>query len=160
MGNHEGGDLCQREQFSDLFDNSISFSKALLLARSPRRTHTLFPDPLDPGICMTNIPHLVVHHSPDGYEFGYAGSGPADLALNVCQLYLNMTDYQGKQTDCHDGKCWTLAFLLHQQFKSQFIASAPKTGRLILFKEIDTWFKAVITKDLLEECSTRNDDEE
>ena len=32
---------------------------------------------------LTNVPHLVVHHSPTGYEWGYGGSGPADLALNI-----------------------------------------------------------------------------
>lgn len=28
------------------------------------------------------LQHLV-HHSPDGFEFGYAGSGPADLARSI-----------------------------------------------------------------------------
>lgn len=26
----------------------------------------------------------VVHHSPGGFEWGYEGSGPADLALSLC----------------------------------------------------------------------------
>jgi len=29
------------------------------------------------------LPH-VVRHSPTGFQFGYAGSGPADLALSIC----------------------------------------------------------------------------
>lgn len=28
------------------------------------------------------LPHLV-HHSPTGFEFGYGGSGPADLARSI-----------------------------------------------------------------------------
>ena len=30
----------------------------------------------------TNVPHLVIHHSPTGYAWGYGGSGHADLARN------------------------------------------------------------------------------
>lgn len=29
------------------------------------------------------LQHRIVYHSPTGFEFGYAGSGPADLALNI-----------------------------------------------------------------------------
>ena len=29
-----------------------------------------------------SLPHLV-HHSPTGFEFGYGGSGPADLARSI-----------------------------------------------------------------------------
>jgi hypothetical protein len=33
-----------------------------------------------------NVPH-VVYHSPTGYNYGYAGAGPADLALStLCAL--------------------------------------------------------------------------
>jgi hypothetical protein len=33
------------------------------------------------------VPHIV-HHSPTGMEFGYAGSGPADLALSLLTFHL------------------------------------------------------------------------
>lgn len=149
MGKDAGGDLAVRDEFSDEFDGSVPFSRGLVLGRAPRPV--LFdPFNLDRGQCVTNIPHLVVHHSPDGYEFGYGGSGPADLALNVCQLYLNMTGYQGEQTDCYDGKCWTLAFAIHQDFKRAFLAGAPKTGTTIPFERIDAWFREQITPDLVE----------
>ena len=58
------------------------------------------------GGVFTNVPHIVTHHSPTGFEFGYGGSGPADLALNVCQAYLNMQDYRGRKSKCWDGECW------------------------------------------------------
>jgi hypothetical protein len=28
--------------------------------------------------------HHVIRHSPDGFEWGYSGSGPSDLALSIC----------------------------------------------------------------------------
>lgn len=96
----------------------------------------------------TNVPHLVVHHSPSGFEFGYAGSGPADLALNVCQWYLNSIGYRGEKSQCFDGNCWSLALVLHQDFKRDFIASAPHEGTVIPFNQIKDWFDKNITDDL------------
>lgn len=78
---------------------------------------TLF-DPIESGIILrrddpeavggiyTNVPHLVTHHSPSGYEFGYGGSGPADLALNICEIILNRIGYEGERTKCYAGDCW------------------------------------------------------
>lgn len=158
-GMDAGGDLCVRDRFSDILDNTIPFSQALVLKRQPKRQRSQFFDHLDPGDCVTNVPHLVVHHSPDGYEFGYAGSGPADLALNCCQLYLNITDYEGQQTNCYDGRCWSLAFAIHQDFKHAFIASATNEGCTIPFADLDDWFKSHITRELLEQFRVHTEEE-
>lgn len=143
-----GSGLCRRDEFSDGFDDTISFEQALVLKRRPRAMEREYETPED-GQVVTNVPHLVVHHSPDGYEFGYGGSGPADLALNVCQLYLNMVDYEGQQTRCYDGNCWTLAWALHQKFKQEFIASARRMGEVIPFARIDAWFQSKMTSELI-----------
>jgi hypothetical protein len=90
---------------------------------------TLF-EPIEGGIILrrignqtyTNIPHLVTHHSPTGFEFGYGGSGPADLALNICEIMLNRLDHNGGRVKCFEGDCWDLSFRLHQDFKREFIA--------------------------------------
>ena len=37
------------------------------------------------------LSHLL-KHSPDGFEFGYAGSGPADLARSIAGDFLAMSD--------------------------------------------------------------------
>jgi len=47
-----------------------------------------------------------VHHSPTGFEWGYGGSGPADLARSI------LWDYLGKEP----------APALYQSFKEQFVA--------------------------------------
>jgi hypothetical protein len=65
----------------------------------------------------------VVYHSPTGMEWGYAGSGPADLALSI------LADFFGEQPSHRDiyfglGKC----VRLHQRFKFAVIADAPKAG--------------------------------
>ncbi|WP_044518234.1 DUF6166 domain-containing protein [Hymenobacter sp. DG25B] len=59
-----------------------------------------------------NVPRVFTRHSPDGYEWGYAGSGPAELALNILLLF---ADY-------------ATANPLYQDFKQEFIADLPRTN--------------------------------
>ena len=143
---HGGGmkdDVCKREQFADSpvvgDDDWLELTEALVLQRDGDDNH---------AVVRTNVPHLVAHHSPSGFEFGYAGSGPADLALNVCQWYLNHIGYQGEKSQCFDGNCFSLAFILHQDFKRTFIACAPHEGIVIPFQQIQYWFNQHITEDL------------
>jgi hypothetical protein len=153
-GRSMSGSLCKRDEFSDQFDSSVPFEQALVLKRAPR---PVMHDSLaEVGQAVTNVPHLVVHHSPDGFEFGYSGSGPTDLALNICQLYLNLTGYEGQQTKLYDGKCWSLAYAIRIDFRNHFIASAPRKGKVIPFADIDAWFKSVITSQLLDQYSLNN----
>jgi len=58
--------------------------------------------------------HHVVYHSPTGFEYGYLGSGPSDLALSI------LADYYGVKNDKEaiDGDAWKY----HNQFKEAFIA--------------------------------------
>ncbi len=35
------------------------------------------------GNMRAPLRHRIVYHSPSGFEWGYAGSGPSDLALNI-----------------------------------------------------------------------------
>ena len=136
-------ETCKKQEFADGpitgENDDVELHEALVLQRDGEDDHV---------VIRTNVPHLVVHHSPSGFEWGYGGSGPADLALNVCQSYLNSIGYQGLKTDCFDGYCWSLAWVLHQQFKWDFIANAPREGIVIPMVEIKAWFDAHITEDM------------
>lgn len=140
---HHGGkemNICKREDFEDQpIEDHISLAVALVLQRDGDDNH---------AVVRTNVPHLVVHHSPSGYEFGYGGSGPADLALNICQFYLKSMGYDGEKTKCFDGECYSLAWVLHQEFKRVFIEPAPHQGITIPMVEIKQWFEDHITEDL------------
>jgi hypothetical protein len=92
----------------------------------------------------TNVPHTVIQHSPSGYEFGYGGSGPADLALNLAETMLHRLDWSGERVGCYDGNCFKLAWDMHQQLKWQFIASAPHEGIVIPYATIKAWIEARI----------------
>lgn len=59
-----------------------------------------------------NIPQQLVYHSPDGFEWGYGGSGPADLALNILALFVP--------------PYW--AWRMHQDFKWHQLAPLSREG--------------------------------
>lgn len=77
------------------------------------------------GEPVTNVSQRIVKHSPDGFEWGYGGSGPADLALNILCLLLPKRK----------------AFRLYQDFKREFIAPMPKKGGLIKKEDIFNWIE-------------------
>lgn len=78
------------------------------------------------GYATANVPHAIVRHSPTGFEWGYGGSGPADLALNI--LYAVTGD--GYVADS-----------LYQQFKWDVIAKVPEEGGVIKRDEIFKWLE-------------------
>jgi len=65
-------------------------------------------------------------HSPTGFEFGYGGSGPAELALCI------LTDYAGREKANH----------YYQRFKWDKIATR-KGDFTITDREIEEWIKGV-----------------
>lgn len=71
-----------------------------------------------------NVEHRVKRHSPTGLEWGYAGSGPADLALNTLLAF-----------GCDEEE----ADALYQQFKSEMIAPLTRVSTRLTSHEIRTW---------------------
>ncbi len=59
----------------------------------------------------------VFNHSPDGFNWGYGGSGPAQLALAIC---LELTQAYH-------------ALRIHQDFKWAHIAKLPQSDFEIIF---------------------------
>jgi hypothetical protein len=88
------------------------------------------------GESETNVPWVVVAHSPDGFEWGYGGSGPADLALNIAEHALKHLGYEGNRQPCYKGDCFGLAWEVHQDLKRKFIAQAPREGTVIPWQDI------------------------
>lgn len=84
--------------------------------------------PLEPSVKLRN-------HSPDGFEFGYRGSGPSQLALAI-------------MLDCYGER---IASLYYQEFKDRFIAVADQDGFVISSDDMDTWLKKVMLDDEKEE---------
>ena len=70
--------------------------------------------PLNPRLDLWN-------HSPTGFEWGYGGSGPAQLALAL------LADYLGDDNT---------AVALHQDFKHAFITRFDQRGWTLTSEEI------------------------
>lgn len=93
------------------------------------------------GVVVTNVPQIVIWHSPTGFEWGYEGSGPADLAANIVEVLLNRLGYRGRRDKAFNGTdCWDLTGRLHQDFKREFIAGVPrKEGGTIDYQAALSW---------------------
>ena len=95
----------------------------------PRVVDVLFPGPTITlerdlvGKITTNVPRIYVVHSPMGFEWGYGGSGPADLALNILAMFVSPV--------------W--AWKLHHFFKFKFLAGMPKEVGIIKGEDIYGW---------------------
>lgn len=72
-----------------------------------------------------NVPHRYVVHSPTGFSWGYGGSGPADLALNILALFIPPQE----------------AWRLHQAFKWDVIAGVPHEGTVIEPAAVRAWIE-------------------
>lgn len=101
---------------------------------------------LEDGRLACNVPHVVTYHSPTGFECGYGGSGPAELALNVLHLLLPPFAEDGgfrQRWRPVNGAGTTAvsdaAFSLHQDFKRAFIESMPAGGGRVPIEVIREW---------------------
>jgi hypothetical protein len=71
----------------------------------------------------TNVPRKKIVHSPSGFEWGYAGSGPADLALNILLLLVDEDT----------------ALRFYQQFKFEVVEKIPYEGGTLKTEDVRKW---------------------
>lgn len=73
---------------------------------------------------VSNVPWRLCYHSPDGFNFGYGGSGPADYAWNLLSVLV------GSDT----------AERLYQEFKFAFVSPLnEKNGGTIKLADVVAW---------------------
>jgi hypothetical protein len=84
-----------------------------------------------------------VHHSPSGMEYGYGGSGPADLALTMLDDYFTVTGKaSGRTVEIYKGKTvGAEAWRWHQDFKFSIVGNMKQhePRHEVTFAEIDAW---------------------
>lgn len=103
---------------------------------------------------QTNIPHLVERHSPDGFEYGYGGSGPADLALNAAEVVFQRLAADGEIDHTETSEFWSTddegvrdglvskaAMAHYQDFKARFVAPASRKGGRVSWERLKAWAK-------------------
>ena len=76
------------------------------------------------GVARASVPHAA-RHSPTGIEWGYGGSGPADLALSVL---LALTDDR-------------TANALYHRFKHEVVAAVPEEGGVLRAADVRAWVR-------------------
>lgn len=95
-----------------------------------------------------NIFQIYKHHSPTGMNWGYGGSGPADFAMNILELFFRAAGEKptSKITCYDDGETykmpiceWTL--VLYQDFKRDIVCALPEEGGTIKGDEVRAWIE-------------------
>lgn len=84
------------------------------------------------------FPQRVVYHSPDGYEWGYGGSGPSDLALNML-LDAMLAEELIPDGDFSPENFPADVWVAHQDFKWAFIANFGDSWKLMVPDIIRWW---------------------
>ena len=98
-------------------------------ATTPNGAPKLRRLPLGPSLRLFN-------HSPTGFEWGYGGSGPAQLALAILLHYAGA---EGRHS-----ASWAVRH--HQAFKWHFVANWHKDGFVLHTEEIDVWVRSLDAK--------------
>jgi hypothetical protein len=89
-------------------------------------TVTVNGQPLNPR-------HDLCNHSPDGFEWGYAGSGPAQLALAI------LSDHLGNDQ---------LALANYQAFKFELIAGLQEDRWILSSEDVSNALQEIFNRDL------------
>ena len=125
----------RRESITDHFLMAPPLQEALVIRRTK-------------GHVSTNVPHRYVHHSPTGYEYGYGGSGPADLALNLAEAVIlrEIPDVDTNQVELWDGStCSYEAWIIHHDLKFGLIAPLSQdTDYTIPYEDVEATVMSLI----------------
>lgn len=82
------------------------------------------------GASINHVLKHVERHSSDGFQWGYGGSGPADLALSILTDYCTRMRMNEETVDLVEG--------YYQKFKEDFIIFSPDELN-ITSEQIEEW---------------------
>ena len=105
------------------------------------------------GANKKRLPHIPIH-SPVGLEWGFQGSGPADLSLSILAHHFGESKKQVivyYNRPLGDEKTKSKAVEYHQEFKRRVIANWPReTGGQITTEEINTIIATILEKEVFD----------
>ena len=81
----------------------------------------------------------VVHHSPGGYEWGYGGSGPSDLALSILCDFLEEDPQAVRESTRSLFARPTRSFPLHLYLVRSHICRLPRWRWTLTGAELTAW---------------------
>lgn len=112
----------------------------------------------DEGTASYPLRHAIVH-SPTGFEFGYGGSGPADLALSILLDFFGEAQAMPGNDDHRkvtDFLARSRARRVYQQFKWLFITPQRGEKFQITARQIDAWLRNEANADELQDVLMRH----
>lgn len=154
----------------DFMDEQLSqdqypLDESVIMKRVFVRTNGL-PGKLESTVIITNVPHVVSHHSPDGYDWGYDDSGSEEFAMNIIEHYVRALDALDElsETDTSpvsveqwshgsSGTIRAITSRLYQQFKLDFLVAMPLEGGHISANDIIDWIKERAEDRIVKEFS-------
>jgi hypothetical protein len=91
------------------------------------------------GTARSSLPQRHVHYAPTGFDWGFGGSGPADLALNLLARFLPLAP-EATGVVLRDGSSVSeAAWALHQAFKYDLLVTLPRSGGHLTPETIRAW---------------------
>lgn len=81
---------------------------------------------LNGKLLLPNKSQKIRNHSPDGFNWGYGGSGPAQLALAIC------LETMGKDVDYQSFKWDHIATLPQEDFEREIVFDETKYMRKLI----------------------------
>jgi len=91
------------------------------------------------GTATCSVPHRHRHHSPESVDFGYEGSAPADLALNILAAAMPLEPGDNDVRLADDSRVSKAAWDLHEAFTRDIVARVPYDGGVISSQAIRNW---------------------
>lgn len=116
-------------RFSDRYIDAPIRKGVLLERRFPH-------GPGHRSVQHTNVPHLVGTHGLPGYEWGYKGSGPLDLALNIAEFAVRQLELGSDPVPLYWGSCYHESGPAARELLERVVARVPRQGRLIPWEDI------------------------
>jgi len=84
----------------------------------------------------------IINHSPDGFNWGYGGSGPAQLALAI------LLKFEDKEFARNN----------YQKFKWDIVANLPQSNFVMTDQTIQEWLSVHLKEEVLANDGTRTDE--
>jgi hypothetical protein len=104
-------------------------------------------------IVTSNVPHLVTYHSPTGFEFGYRGSGPADLSLNIVEDTARRMGFHRSHYMSDESEPITYeAVYTYGEFKDKYVASVGDV-LVIRHAQVEAFILDAIQRYASERCA-------
>ena len=99
----------------------------------------------DVGGYFANLPKYLneINHSPDGFNWGYCGSGPAQLAYALLRFFAEQELFGKEEIKEDENLVKNIARTYYQDFKVDVVSTLPDKW-VLKGKDIEKWLVAKI----------------